>query len=361
MKILVLSETYPDLKPSFGMMYVHVRCREYQKSGIDVTVLNFRAAEDYTIDGVKVVAAASCVPKEGEYDCLISHAPNLRHHLRFLDKYGTLFPHFIFFFHGHEVMDIGKTYPKPYSYMKKNSFLHVLYDPYKLSVMRRTLVRYAEKSDFIFVSSWLRQTAFHFLKIESKDLLNHDRVISNSVGPDFCRQSYSADTEKTYDFITVRSIIDGSTYCVDFVNRLAAANPDLKFLLIGRGKYFDYADRAANLEFRNQTMTHGEIISCLNRSRCALMPTRHDTQGVMSCETATFGMPLITSDIPVTREVFASFPNVGFIKNEDDSADLHGILAQLEKGIPYPKNKTYFPENTIGPEIQMLQNLQKNS
>ena len=45
------------------------------------------------------------------------------------------------------------------------------------------------------------------------------------------------------------------------------------------------------------------------------MHTRTDAQGVMMCEMATFGMPLITSDISVCHEVFDGFNGVGFISN----------------------------------------------
>ena len=38
------------------------------------------------------------------------------------------------------------------------------------------------------------------------------------------------------------------------------------------------------------------------------MPTRADAQGVMACEMATFGIPLITSNIDVCKEVFKELP-----------------------------------------------------
>ena len=96
-----------------------------------------------------------------------------------------------------------------------------------------------------------------------------------------------------------------------------------------------------------------EIIEYLNDSRCALMPTRADAQGVMACEMATFGIPLITSDIDICREIFRDFGNVGFINNNDKSADVLGLLSLLEKSRG-EKNQRFFASNTVGEEVKLF-------
>ena len=73
-------------------------------------------------------------------------------------------------------------------------------------------------------------------------------------------------------------------------------------------------------------MNHDEIVEMLNLSRYALMPTRTDAQGLMMCEMAAFGIPVITSDIPVCHEVFDGFKNVFFISNDELAQSLSSFL-----------------------------------
>src|SRR5699024_6437614 len=97
-----------------------------------------------------------------------------------------------------------------------------------------------------------------------------------------------------------------------------------------------------------------------NQSRCALIPTRVDAQGVMACEMATFGIPVITSDIDVSTEVFDSFSNVGFISNEEKNDHFDSLFQDLIKDLPYEKNEKYFSRNTILKEVQLFNNLKSN-
>ena len=61
------------------------------------------------------------------------------------------------------------------------------------------------------------------------------------------------------------------------------------------------------------------------------MPTRRDTQGVMSCELVTYGIPLITSDLPVCREIFGKIPTVAFMSNDIRYENLSQLYLNLLK------------------------------
>ena len=89
------------------------------------------------------------------------------------------------------------------------------------------------------------------------------------------------------------------------------------------------------------------------------MPTRTDAQGLMMCEMATYGMPVITTDIPVCHEVLDSFENVSMFDINDTNVQLEPILAQLESGEPYKKNPMYFNSNTSAKEVEMLKTIIK--
>lgn len=72
MKALVLSADYPTLDGGVKLMYVHTRNLFYQHSGIDVTVLNFRASECYQIEGIPVISLEDYRRDRGTYDVLIA-------------------------------------------------------------------------------------------------------------------------------------------------------------------------------------------------------------------------------------------------------------------------------------------------
>jgi hypothetical protein len=67
---------------------------------------------------------------------------------------------------------------------------------------------------------------------------------------------------------------------------------------------------------------------------------------------ATFGIPLITSSIPVCEEVFMKFENVGYIDNDSTVIDMESILDKLQ--VYVEKNGKYFAQNTIGAEVDLI-------
>ena len=143
MRILVLATDYPNLNGNVNLMYIHTRNRYYVNRGIDVTVINFKAKQNYIIDNVKVITLENYIKNKSEYDILISHAPNIRNHFRFLMRYGKNFKNIVFFFHGHEILKVNEIYPKPYEYMKTSSRLAILmrdlYDIFKIKMWKRFL------------------------------------------------------------------------------------------------------------------------------------------------------------------------------------------------------------------------------
>ena len=221
----------------------------------------------------------------------------------------------------------------------------------KLQVWKNFLPKIREKSYFIFVSQWMYDQFLMNTGIDESMLENRSSIIYNSVGEIFSANAWDETSPKAFDFITIRSDLDNSKYAVDIVNRLAFNTPDMKFLLIGRGEYFQWNAKAPNLEWLDAVLTHREIIEYLNRARFALMPTRTDAQGLMMCEMAAYGMPVITSDIPVCHEVFSDFPNVNYIDNDD-------IRLSLERYRHIParfiKDTRYFLENTCSQELRIL-------
>lgn len=352
-KILVLTVSYSEYD------FVHPRNIAYKNNGYDVTVLDFKRKEECLIDGIRIIGIRTYKKEKSKYNHLILHAPNLKNHYLFLIMFGKYFDHFMFFYHGHEVLLISQVYSKPYDYKKQNGIVITyqnIYDKFKLFVWRSYLPKLVYKSDFIFVSNWMKKEFYRWTRIPKSVINNKEHVIYNCIGEVFEQTCFNIDKcNKEYDFITVRSNIDGSKYCVDFVNDLARANKWAKFLLIGCGDFFNYYDKAENIVHIEKIMSKSEIVKYLQKTRCALMPTRTDAQGVMMCEMASIGMPVITSDIPICHEIFEGFSNVSFINLNNKETNLKEILFNLEVNQPYKQNDKYYKKNTCFKELSLFQ------
>ena len=81
------------------------------------------------------------------------------------------------------------------------------------------------------------------------------------------------------------------------------------------------------------------------------MPTRTDAQGLMMCEMAAFGIPVITSDITVCHEVFDGFCNAYYISNDSVNASLADFLFKESKSI---KDERFYKANTISFELEVI-------
>ncbi len=359
-KILVLSANYPNNKGGVSMMYVHTRNKYYIKHGIDVTVLNFCAKENYTIDGIKVITSACYKKSDIKYDTLVLHAANIRNHYLFLRKNEKKFEHIIFFYHGHEVLKLSEAYPPPYKYIKRRNSAAVLardlYDIFKLKVWHKYLPKLAYKSDYVFVSKWMYNEFCRSTDLTEADLKKHTFIINNSVGRAFEENSYSFSDEKKYDFITVRSFMDDSKYCIDLVNELAVRYPMYSFLVIGRGKFYEINKIPSNVTWINKFLKHEEIVNYIDQSRCGLMMTREDTQGVMTCELAVYGLPVITSDMAVCREICGDIENVALIDNDLSKSNLTEVYEKLISNKNFNKTKKFNYENTVRLEELLILN-----
>ena len=358
-KILVLVQDYPNNNGGVALMYVHVRNKYYIQHNIDVTVLNFSSVDDYVIDNIRVITENTYKEKNIKYDVVVSHAANIKNHYRFLKKYDNRFEHMIFFFHGHEVVMLNEVYPKPYDYMKKDSWIRVqaqnCYDRFKLSLWHKYYKKVAYKSEFIFVSNWLHNEFQKYVKLSDDDLKGHVHIINNSVGKVFEENSYKYEGNKKYDFITIRSYMDDSKYCVDLVDELAIKYPEYKFLIIGRGKYYKIHKVPSNVTWIDKFLSHDDIMEYINQSRCGLLLTREDTQGVMTCELAEYGIPVITSDIEVCREICGDLCNVKRIQNEIERVDLKSVYATLIENVPYRKQGKFSYHNTVKLEEDIIE------
>lgn len=356
-KIIEITSRYPlqEREKSYGGIFYHTRNVRYVEKGIDVTVISYSTDSSYEIDGVKVITVNDYKKLDGQWDVLLCHAPD-RNTYAFLKKYSESFKHIFFIIHGNEVLKINRYYEKEYPYLHKSSFMkrviQGIRDEFKVFMWGNLYSRLSYKSEWIFVSNWMYEEFIKNIKIDEKIVKNKSYIIYNCVAKEFEEGVYDFDTVKEYDFVTIRGNFDTQKYCVDIVNEVAKLNPKYKFLLVGQGKFFEFYDKADNLTVINSILTHEDIKLLLSKCQIALMPTRHDAQGVMMCEMATYGIPMITSDIRVCREVLEGFKNVFFINNDSWEIDIQSFFDDIDKKVS--KNSKFYMENTCDKEIELI-------
>jgi glycosyltransferase involved in cell wall biosynthesis len=366
-RLLILVEDYPSPQNLYAGAYVHTRVRAYLASGLDCTVLSFQARGSYQHEGVQVRSEADCAPllRRGGFELVISHAPNLRNHLRFLAAERRHLPACLFFIHGHELLETRRYYPRPFAYDRRGRarrLLQALYDPLKLAVLRRLwgAVHRSGKVWVVFVSGWMRDASLRSLRLapaEAEALLQHSDLIPNPAGEIFLEKNYQPVEELLADLVTIRPF-DNPKYGVDLVHAAALANPELRFHLYGRGRYFQHHAPPANLTVTEGYVGHAQMPALLNRFRAALLPTRLDAQGVLMCELASYGIPLLTSDLPICREMLDGFPNVAYLPNDSFQRPLEDILSALRGRRPSREQKARFGfQRTLARELDLIEKL----
>lgn len=356
LRVLVLAQGYPSANDRYNLAYIHTRLLGYVQRGIEVCVLNFSAEQNHVYEGISVITEATWRKEKVPYQVLIAHAPNLRNHLRFLQRYGDAFPQWIFFFHGHEVLNKQSYYPEPYPYDAGQHFFWRVadraYDFFKLRVLRPVFENWLQKGhlELVFVSAWMREAFFENVKANPELVTPHSHIIHNAVHPQFLSHTWKAQTPFNADCITIRPL-DNPKYAIDQVCALARANPDLRFHIFGKGEYFHHNLLPQNIVWFNRFLTPEEMIHLLPRYRCAIMPTRLDAQGVMMCELASYGIPLITSDLPICREMLRHFSRVHYLKNTQEN--LSPLIEQLAQALP-PHQQPFAFESLINQEYELI-------
>ncbi|WP_200862518.1 glycosyltransferase [Photorhabdus temperata] len=158
----------------------------------------------------------------------------------------------------------------------------------------------------------------HSLSCLNINIEKNTHIINNSSNIIFFEKSFDEKLYKKGDFITIRPL-DDSKYSVDLVVALAKNNPNYTFTIYGKGSFFKYNKKPENVIHIETFIHQKDIPDILNQYKVAVMPTRLDAQGVMMCEMATYGMPIITSDLPICKEMLSDFNSCLFIKNTDFS------------------------------------------
>ena len=305
-KLVVIVQDFPSPSKIYAMSYVLPRVKYYKQVGIDVVVVNISAKNNYIYDGISVITIFDAKKIIKLNDILVLHAPNLRGHLRFLFAKNKKIIHF----HGHEILWTFKTYPPPYKweiieFLKY--IIRLIYDPFKISFWK-IYFKYSS-TKFIFISDNLLDRV---IDIYGTEILGRSAVIPNPVAKIFIDQNYKI-SHKKLDIIVIRKA--NSTYKFHEVIELAKKNPKINIDMYCGSSIQKLIPK--NLRIKENFIRQSDIPALLDSYKCALMLSATDTQGVMACEIAVYGMPLIVSDTPGAKEFLADFSNVVISKDSD--------------------------------------------
>ena len=139
--ILILAETYPSEKHKYILAFIHTRNVYYKQMGLDINVLSFKAENSYQYEGINVISLKDFRKMEStiKIDLLISHAPNLKNHAKFIYTNLKRIKQVMMVFHGHEVLKMSNYYPEPFSFVKQSKLKKLVrdtYDSVKLPLIR---------------------------------------------------------------------------------------------------------------------------------------------------------------------------------------------------------------------------------
>lgn len=351
MKIVVLAENYPHPMHPETQAYIHSRSVYYREKGLQVEVISFRAKEPYTIDEIRVFPPSHIVSIDS-VDLCISHAPNLRNHVRYLRANLTKIRKLLFVFHGYEGLHTKHRSIAPSIRQKKlfaRYFLNYAYDYFKLPILRYSIAAFKKKLPVysFIVSESLLSDMKRDLRITEAELAPFF-IINNPINPAFNSSTYSYSGPD--DIVCIRNL-DDRKYGADLFVEVARRNPQRNFHLYGKGHTFDNVVLPSNLKIIKRYFLASAMIELLKKYRAAILFTRWDSQGILACEFAALGIPLLASDLPICREMLSAYSNVGFVPN-DLSFDLENELSKLS-----PANKKvvrYTYEETTAVEVEKI-------
>lgn len=352
LKILILAENYPHPSHPETQAFIHTRSLFYRQKGLDFKVRSFRAQDDYVLDGIEVLSKD---PDE-EIDLCIVHAANLRNHIAFLIKHRKKIKTVLFIFHGYEALHTWKRSGLPSHKSLKNLsrfMAQLLYDFIKLPLLKVSLsfLKNRLKCHFVFVSESLLNEISYEMNCDKKFF--NPIIINNPINPIFYSSTYDIK-EKWADFICVRPF-DDTKYGVDIFIQMARQNPQRTFHLYGKGSSLEKMNLPSNLKVEKKFFKASEFPELLNHYSSGVLPTRWDSQGILACEFATYGIPLLTSNLPICKEMLGKYKHVGFFENSR-IVNVEQLIKSIstEKS---PKDPKFLYEKTTLKEVELINSI----
>lgn len=310
---LLITPGYPSLENKYNTAFVHTRVKAYQKENIavDVVVCNeIPEIKMYEFDGVKVFkcdySTLREVLKNSKYKKILIHFFDDRY-ANVIESIDTSEMKLYFYLHGAETL--YRDWPKIASpYFEPAVEINDFWE-YRFKIKDSYIKKYNEFSNakWVFVTDWTKQRCEELLGIKFK---NFDIV--PCLIDDELFKFEKKDPELRKKIFVLRKFDDINSYSLDTVVRIIlelSRRPffkDLQIDIYGDGSLHERilapVKNIENVIIHKKFLNHQEIREVHNSHGIALFPTRFDSQAVSSCEAASSGCAVVTSDIPGVRQ-----------------------------------------------------------
>lgn len=334
-RVLVVVPDYPTEANLYLAAFAHSRNRRYIQAGLNIQVAVIKSGKrvqtSYVMDGVPVVTGGlkdlKALIGRKQYQAIVVHFVDLLHYDVF-DGYITN-EQLIFICHGPETsFPCLPNVARPY-------FSKPIDDPpvnqRKIDAVRR----YAQKDnvDWVFVSQWLMDESEKLMGVEFKNKHCIHNVVDEGLFP---YREKDADNRKK--ILMLRRFDDNCYHSVDIAIECILSlsrRPffdDLQFEIVGDGKLFPLITAPVkdfpNVSLRRTFVPNSKISEVHAENGILLAPSRHDSQGVSSCEGASSGLVVIGSDVTCCSYFFDEETNHTLAPPEDPDA-LADIIERL--------------------------------
>ncbi|WP_414051185.1 glycosyltransferase family 4 protein [Macrococcus animalis] len=342
MKLLLITNAYPNKEKIYSNAFLHGRVKAYQKYGheVEVIVMSTKVAFDEEYDGVTIKYL-----DEYQIADYINHHSVDRILVHFVNKkiYTALkmmknTPKVLIWFHGFEA---EPWYARYYNFLvSKGSFLNHMKrkDSYyeETKEMLQGLIR-NESIDkkFIYVSeSYKKKYVDPYLGIQPDSFY----IISNPIDPDIFTYN-KKNAEDRFKICNIRPYT-ARNYANDITRDVILGLSKkryfnkLQFHLYGDGPLFNTITEPLR-KFDNVSINKGfvhqkDIVAIHKENGIYLGPTRHDSQGVSLCEAMSSGLVPISNDIGAIAE-FVNHAENGLLAKRDDVKQMIDYIDYLVK------------------------------
>lgn len=334
-RVLIVVPDYPSESNLYLAAFAHSRNRRYVQAGLDIQVAVIRphskAQMLYTLDGVPVFVGSGwdlkTLIKRRQYQVIVVHFVEL-FHLEIFDTYVTD-EHLTFICHGPETI-------LPLLWNPTRAYFTQPIDiPPQDKATVKAIRAYARKSnvDWVFVSQWLEEKSEEVMDVE---FLNK-HVIHNVIDENLFPYHEKADDDRK-NILLLRRFENNQNHSVDIAIETILAlsrRPffnDLSFSIVGDGSLFEEltypVKNLPNVHIQRTFIPNSGISSVHHQHGILLAPSRHDTQGVSSCEAASSGLVVAGSNVTCCNYFFEGDVN-GTLADPEDPEALADIIERL--------------------------------
>lgn len=337
---LIVTPTYPSSNHLYLSGFVHSRVREYRRRGVRPVVVcafaSYAYQCAYEFEGVRVLRGGltdllSTLNKH-DFNKIGLHFFD-EHYGLVLDRAsGNKDTEVLLWCHGPETLfwDLprvnGAYFAKPVAPDANTVARYKAMERVVRSFERRPNVKW------IFVSEWMRQRSRELLGLE----FERSVVIPNTIDTQLFSPVAKSDVDRRR-VLMIRRYDNEQKYAVDLaVQAIVELShrpvfSKLEFTIVGDGPSHEtlFAPLAGlpNITFVKRFASHEEIAKLHASHGIGLFPTRYDSQGVSSCEAASSGLVVVSSDSSAIAQFIP--PSLGLLAPENEAMGLANIIERF--------------------------------